>query len=139
MSNSYKRVDAHLSSLGYCTRSEAKKFLRMNEVCIKDNRVYNTSIKAYHDDIKINGEVLDDEAIDKIIKAKNFQSSMATVRQVEFALFDFKVHQKLYKTEDEVQKILNSVRNEFSVMIPPSYNKFQNGFSHIFSGGYAAG
>lgn len=63
MSNSYKRVDAHLSSLGYCTRSEAKKFLRMNEVCIKDNRVYNTSIKAYHDDIKINGEVLDDETL----------------------------------------------------------------------------
>lgn len=85
------------------------------------------------------GEVLDDEAIDKIIKAKNFQSSMATVRQVEFALFDFKVHQKLYKTEDEVQEILNSVRNEFSVMTPPSYNKFQNGFSHIFSGGYSAG
>ena len=85
------------------------------------------------------GEVLDDEAIDKIIKAKNFQSSMATVRQVEFALFDFKIHQKLYKTEDEVQDILNGVRNEFSVMIPPSYNKFQNGFSHIFSGGYAAG
>ena len=49
---------------------------------------------------------------------------MATVRQVEFALFDFKVHQKLYKTEDEVQEILNSVRNEFSVMIPTIlYNK----------------
>lgn len=63
MSNSYKRVDAHLSSLGYCTRSEVKKFLRMNEVCINDNRVYNTSIKAYHDDIKINGEVLDDETL----------------------------------------------------------------------------
>lgn len=63
MSNSYKRVDAHLSSLGYCTRSEVKKFLRMNEICINDNRVYNTSIKAYHDDIKINGEVLDDETL----------------------------------------------------------------------------
>ncbi|PUE66391.1 pseudouridine synthase [Arcobacter lacus] len=63
MSNSYKRVDAHLSSLGYCTRSEAKKFLRMNEICINDNRVYNTSLKAYHDDIKINGEVLDDETL----------------------------------------------------------------------------
>jgi oligopeptidase A len=81
----------------------------------------------------------DKEVLSRLIKAKNFQSSMATVRQVEFALFDFKVHQKLYKTEDEVQEILNSVRNEFSVMIPPSYNKFQNGFSHIFSGGYAAG
>ena len=85
------------------------------------------------------GEVLDDEAIDKIIKAKNFQSSMGTVRQVEFALFDFKLHQKLYKTEDDIQGLLDTVRDEFSAMKPPSYNKFQNGFSHIFAGGYAAG
>ncbi|PUE64088.1 M3 family metallopeptidase [Arcobacter caeni] len=84
-------------------------------------------------------EVLDDEAIDKIIKAKNFQSSLATLRQVEFALFDFKLYQKLYKTEDEIQDLLNTIRDEFAVMIPPKYNKFQNGFSHIFSGGYAAG
>ncbi|MFA9239021.1 MAG: M3 family metallopeptidase [Candidatus Paceibacteria bacterium] len=85
------------------------------------------------------GEVLDDEAIEKIIKAKNFQSSLFTVRQVEFALFDFKLYQELYKTEDEVQKILDTIRTEFTAMIPPSYNKFQNGFSHIFSGGYSAG
>ena len=85
------------------------------------------------------GEVLDDEAIEKIIKAKNFQSSLFTVRQVEFALFDFKLYQELYKTEDEVQKILDTIRTEFAAMIPPSYNKFQNGFSHIFSGGYSAG
>ena len=84
-------------------------------------------------------EVLDNEAIDKIIKAKNFQSSLATLRQVEFALFDFKLYQKLYKTENEIQDLLDSIRNEFAVMIPPKYNKFQNGFSHIFSGGYAAG
>jgi len=85
------------------------------------------------------GKVLDDEAIDKIIKAKNFQSSLSTVRQVEFALFDFKLHQKLYKTEDEIQDLLDTVRDEFAAMIPPKYNKFQNGFSHIFAGGYAAG
>jgi len=85
------------------------------------------------------GEVLDDAAIDRIIKAKNFQSSLAMVRQVEFALFDFKLHQKLYTTEEEVQKVLDDVRSEFAAMIPPSYNKFQNGFSHIFAGGYAAG
>ncbi len=85
------------------------------------------------------GEVLDDAAIDRIIKAKNFQSSLATVRQVEFALFDFKLHQKLYKTEEEIQNLLDSVREKFSAMIPPRYNKFQNGFSHIFSGGYSAG
>ncbi|MDD4329111.1 MAG: M3 family metallopeptidase [Aliarcobacter sp.] len=87
----------------------------------------------------ITKEVLDDASIDKIIKAKNFQSSLATLRQVEFALFDFKIYQKLYKTEDEIQDLLDSIRNEFAVMIPPRYNKFQNGFSHIFSGGYAAG
>ena len=85
------------------------------------------------------GEVLDDEAIDKIIKAKNFQSSLATVRQVEFALFDFKLYQKLYKTEDEIQSLLDTIREEFAAIIPPRYNKFQNGFSHIFSGGYSAG
>ncbi|MCG3673622.1 M3 family metallopeptidase [Aliarcobacter butzleri] len=85
------------------------------------------------------GEVLDDEAIDRIIKAKNFQSSLATVRQVEFALFDFKLYQKLYKTEDEIQSLLDTIREEFAAIIPPKYNKFQNGFSHIFSGGYSAG
>ncbi|RXJ84780.1 M3 family metallopeptidase [Arcobacter cloacae] len=87
----------------------------------------------------ITKEVLDDESIDKIIKAKNFQSSLATLRQVEFALFDFKLYQKLYRSEEEIQDLLDSIRNEFAVMIPPKYNKFQNGFSHIFSGGYAAG
>ncbi|MEA2051068.1 MAG: M3 family metallopeptidase [Campylobacterota bacterium] len=84
------------------------------------------------------GEILPNDAIDKLIKARNFQSSLATIRQVEFALFDFKLHQKLYN-EDEVQELLNSIRDDISVIIPPSYNKFQNGFSHIFAGGYAAG
>lgn len=84
-------------------------------------------------------ETLSDEAIDRIINAKNFQSSLATVRQIEFALFDFKLHQKLYKSDEEVQNLLDEIRNRFSPMLPPSYNKFQNGFSHIFAGGYAAG
>ena len=83
-------------------------------------------------------EVLDDESIDKLIKAKNFQSSLATIRQVEFALFDFKLHQKLYK-EDDVQVLLDDIRDTVAVIKPPKYNKFQNGFSHIFAGGYAAG
>jgi 16S rRNA pseudouridine516 synthase len=63
MANSYKRIDAHLSSLGYCTRSEAKRFLRMYELCINDKRVFDTSIKAYHDDITINIEAIDPETI----------------------------------------------------------------------------
>jgi oligopeptidase A len=83
-------------------------------------------------------EILDDVAIDKLIKAKNFQSSLSTIRQLEFALFDFKIHQKLYN-EEEVHEVLDNIRNEISVIKPPVYNKFQNGFSHIFAGGYAAG
>jgi oligopeptidase A len=83
-------------------------------------------------------EVLDDEAIEKLIRARNFQSSLGTVRQLEFALFDFKLHQKLYN-EDEVQILLDTIREETAVITPPAYNKFQNSFAHIFAGGYAAG
>ena len=63
MQNSYKRIDAHLSTLGYCTRSEAKKFMRIYELYVKDTRVFDPSIKAYHSDIKINNEPLDPETI----------------------------------------------------------------------------
>lgn len=63
MQNSYKRIDAHLSSLGYCTRSEAKKFLRIYELYVKEERVFDPSIKAYHSDIKVNNEALDPEII----------------------------------------------------------------------------
>ena len=91
---------------------------------------------AKHYDTK---EVLSDIAIERIIKAKNFQSSLATMRQVEFALFDFKLYQKAGLSEKETQDLLDGIRKRFSALIPPSYNKFQNGFSHIFAGGYAAG
>ncbi|MGE4420178.1 MAG: pseudouridine synthase [Sulfurimonas sp.] len=63
MQNSYKRVDAHLSSLGYCTRSEAKKFLSKNLVCINGVRVFDVKEKAYHSDIIVDGERLDDERL----------------------------------------------------------------------------
>ena len=85
-----------------------------------------------------NGKVLDDEAISRLKRSRNFQSSLALVRQLEFAMFDFKLHQKLHQG-DEVQGLLDSIRRDVSPMIPPSYNKFQHGFSHIFGGGYAAG
>ncbi len=84
------------------------------------------------------GEVISDKMIDRLKKAKNFQSAMMMVRQLEFALFDFKLHLKLYQS-NEVQALLDSIRKEVSIHIPPSYNKFQNSFSHIFAGGYAAG
>ncbi len=63
MQNSYKRVDAHLSSLGYCTRSEAKKFLSKNMVSIDGVRVFDVKEKAYHNDITVDGERLDDESL----------------------------------------------------------------------------
>ncbi|BAK73335.1 pseudouridine synthase [Arcobacter sp. L] len=71
MANSYKRIDAHLSSLGYCTRGEAKKFLRIFEVLVKDKRVFDPSLKAYHDDIKINGEPIDAETITILLNKPN--------------------------------------------------------------------
>ncbi len=83
-------------------------------------------------------KVLDDDAIDKLIKAKNFQTALATIRQVEFAIFDFKLYQKP-RNKQEVQDLLNQIRQKYAVIIPPEYNKFQNGFSHIFAGGYSAG
>lgn len=58
-----KRIDAYLSNLGYCTRKEAKRFLKENEVCINDKRIFDTTIKAKHSDITINKEKLDDERL----------------------------------------------------------------------------
>jgi len=85
-----------------------------------------------------NNETLSDEMIDKIVKSKNFQSAMQMLRQVEFALFDFTLHQDLYQKE-EVNTLLNNIRKDIAVMIPPSNTRFQNAFSHIFAGGYSAG
>jgi len=86
------------------------------------------------------GENLPDELFDKMIAAKNFQSAMQMLRQIEFALFDIKLHQQVkIKSADQIQHILSQVRNEVSVVKTPKNNRFQNGFSHIFAGGYAAG
>ena len=84
------------------------------------------------------GEILSDEMIEKLIRAKNFQSGMFMLRQIEFSLFDFELHSKLYQG-DEIQTLLDSIRERTALIKPPAYNKFQNGFSHIFSGGYSAG
>ncbi|MBT3281105.1 MAG: M3 family metallopeptidase [Campylobacteraceae bacterium] len=98
-----------------------------------DKDVLKMFAKHYQTD-----EIISDDMCDKLIRARNFQSSLATLRQVEFALFDFKLHQKIYQGE-EVQSLLDAIRDDIAVMIPPGYNKFQNGFAHIFGGGYAAG
>lgn len=84
------------------------------------------------------GEVLSDAMIEKLIRAKNFQSALFMLRQLEFALFDFELHLSLHQGE-EVQSLLESIRKRTALITPPSYNRFQNGFTHIFSGGYSAG
>lgn len=83
-------------------------------------------------------EALSDEMIEKLKISKNFESALGMMRQIEFALFDMKIHMNKYSA-DEVQQILDEVRNTYAVITPPSYNKFQWGFGHIFAGGYAAG
>jgi len=83
-------------------------------------------------------EILPDEMINKLVKSKNFLSAMGMLRQLEFSLFDFKLHSKLYKG-NEVQNLLNLIRDNTALIKTPTYNKFQNGFAHIFAGGYAAG
>ena len=75
---------------------------------------------------------------DKVTAMRNFQAAMTLARQIEFALFDMLIHIEKMDSE-QVQFTLDKVRNEVAVIIPPKYNKFQNGFSHIFGGGYAAG
>ena len=83
-------------------------------------------------------EPISDTLLAKIKETKNYQAALGILRQVEFSLFDFKLHQDLYQGE-EVQTLLDSIREKTSLLKTPSYNKFQHGFAHIFAGGYAAG
>jgi len=86
------------------------------------------------------GEKLPKDLFEKLLATKNYQSAMQMVRQLEFALFDFRIHSKIGEDKNlSVQEILNDVRSKVAVIQPTSYNRFQNGFSHIFAGGYAAG
>ncbi|MFM8232582.1 MAG: M3 family metallopeptidase [Candidatus Methylopumilus sp.] len=77
---------------------------------------------------------------DKMIQAKNFQSGMQTLRQIEFALFDIRLHTE-YSDQNKINpiKLLEAIRDEIAVVRSPSWNRFPNSFSHIFAGGYAAG
>lgn len=86
------------------------------------------------------GEPLPQDLLDKMLAAKNFQSAMFLVRQLEFALFDFRLHAEYNPAlGGRVQQMLDEVRSEVSVIIPPRFNRFQHGFGHIFAGGYGAG
>ncbi|WP_394130878.1 oligopeptidase A [Shewanella maritima] len=86
------------------------------------------------------GEPLPKALLDKMLAAKNFQSGMMMLRQLEFSLFDFRMHHEFDTAKGaNVQGILDEVRSQIAVMTPPSFNRFQHGFAHIFAGGYAAG
>jgi oligopeptidase A len=75
-----------------------------------------------------------------MLAAKNFQSGLATLRQIEFALFDMLLHADFQPGGKRgVLDLLEEVRREVAVMVPPAWNRFPNSFSHIFAGGYAAG
>ena len=86
------------------------------------------------------GAPLSRELFEKMVAAKNFQSGMQTVRQLEFAIFDMRLHSDF---DPEGRKtplqLADEVRRGVAVLFPPAYNRFPNSFSHIFGGGYAAG
>ena len=85
------------------------------------------------------GEPLPRALFDKMLAARNFQSGMMTVRQIEFSLFDMLLHSEFSPEADDWEALLAEVRGEVAVNLPPAYNRFVNSFSHIFAGGYAAG
>ena len=89
---------------------------------------YNNKTKTY----------MPKKLFNKLLESKNFQSGMQTLRQVEFALFDIKLHSEYSSNNRNFMKILDSARAQVSVMETPSWNKFPHGFSHIFSGGYSS-
>jgi oligopeptidase A len=86
------------------------------------------------------GAPLPGELLDKLLAARNFQSAMILARQLEFSLFDFRLHREWGQTADQsVQALLDEVRAQVAVVPLPDFHRFQNSFSHIFAGGYAAG
>jgi len=86
------------------------------------------------------GQPLPRALFDKMVAARNFHAGLQTLRQVEFALFDMRLHDDYDPAgKDSVQQVLDQVRQQVAVVIPPSFNRFQHSFSHIFAGGYAAG
>ncbi len=86
------------------------------------------------------GESLPRALFDKMIKAKNFQSGLQMLRQIEFALFDMHIHFDFKPKGDQtVLQLLDDIRKAVAVVVPPDFNRFPNSFAHIFAGGYAAG
>jgi oligopeptidase A len=85
------------------------------------------------------GRTLPKTLFDKMLAAKNFQSGMQAVRQIEFSLFDLHLHYDFDANSQSVADLIAAVRSRVAVIVPPAYNRFAQSFSHIFAGGYAAG
>jgi len=86
------------------------------------------------------GEKIPEELYQRMQQAKNYQSAMQMMRQLEFAIFDFRIHRDYDPARGaRIHDTLNEVRKEVAVMQPSAFNRFENGFTHIFGGGYAAG
>lgn len=85
------------------------------------------------------GAPLPKELFEKMLAAKNYQSGLMTVRQLEFSLFDVLIHSEFDPTRQNIMELLGEVRKKVAVFIPPAWHRFPNSFAHIFAGGYAAG
>jgi oligopeptidase A len=85
------------------------------------------------------GQPLPRELFDKMLAAKNFQSGLGMLRQIEFSVFDMQLHSDFDPAGRSALELLDEVRDRIAVIKPPAYNRFINNFSHIFAGGYAAG
>lgn len=85
------------------------------------------------------GEPLSEAVISQLVASKNFQAALSLIRQIEFARFDFELHQTTESATNRLEKILTQIRKTTAILPVASFNRFQNSFTHIFSGGYAAG
>jgi oligopeptidase A len=103
-------------------------------------QITKDSYSASHEGGTSDGEKLPRALFDKMLAAKNFQSGLQTLRQIEFSLFDMLMHSSFEAGgAKSILQLLDEVRAEVAVLIPPAFQRFPHSFSHIFSGGYAAG
>ncbi|MDR2904775.1 MAG: M3 family metallopeptidase [Helicobacteraceae bacterium] len=103
-----------------------------------ENFAYEPKVLRLFARHRTSGEAITDEMILRLNAAKNYNSALAMLRQCEFSLFDLLIHQAPLSAA-EIQAALDRARETTALIRPPAYNKFQNGFSHIFGGGYSAG
>ncbi|ALU44180.1 oligopeptidase A [Pseudoalteromonas rubra] len=105
-----------------------------------ENWCYEEEALAFISGHHETGEPLPKALLDKLLAAKNFQSAMQMLRQLEFSLFDFHIHSDFDADKPcQIQQTLNAVREKTAVVKAPEFNRFQHSFSHIFAGGYSAG